>query len=406
MSQATLFSPRVILGWIAAVAAAFALSLYLMAFGGNETRRNTVGPSAYSRSAIGYAGLAELIRRVGIPVVKGGTTAGPNDRPRLLIVAEPPLSSVAEDGKFAFGRANNVLVILPKWQGLRSTSHQGWIGDAEPMPAFVADGTIEKAGATGKTVVADLPERWTINLLGTAPQLGSDVQLIENSNLRPIVSAGERILIGEKVDRNRRIWIVSDPDILANHGLLNAGNAKLAIGIVNALRPRQGDVVFDESVRGFAAPATNPLALMFQFPFVTVTIQMVAAVALLLWATVVRFGAPEAVPVLLDAGKQGLIRNAANLLRHAGHPEMLVTNYVRSTIRAVARQLRAPPGLDPPALIAWIGRVGLSRRVAVDVGDLVRRTEHLAASNTVDTSMLVALARDAHRWKQEILHGP
>jgi hypothetical protein len=56
MSAPTVFSPRVILGWIAAVAATFALSIYLIAFGGGDTQRNAFGPSAFSRSAIGYAG--------------------------------------------------------------------------------------------------------------------------------------------------------------------------------------------------------------------------------------------------------------------------------------------------------------------------------------------------------------
>ena len=51
------FSPRVILGWIAAVAATFALSLYLMSLG-DEDGPDVVGPSAFSRSAIGYGGLA------------------------------------------------------------------------------------------------------------------------------------------------------------------------------------------------------------------------------------------------------------------------------------------------------------------------------------------------------------
>ena len=57
MSAATVFSPRVILGWIAAVAATFALSIYLIAFGSGDTQRNAFGPSVFSTSAIGYAGI-------------------------------------------------------------------------------------------------------------------------------------------------------------------------------------------------------------------------------------------------------------------------------------------------------------------------------------------------------------
>src|SRR5271154_5163701 len=367
MSATTVFSPRVILGWIAAVAATFALSIYLMAFGGGDTQRNAFGPSVFSRSAIGYAGLAELIRRVGIPVVNHRSgDAGSTGPGKLLIIAEPPLSTAQEQGRFAFGSADRVLVILPKWQGYRSASHSGRIADAALLPTTIADQAIAKSGASGRTARASRPDGWTTNALGVAPQLDRLVQVIEDGNLRPIVADGGEVLIGEKADRDRRIWILSDPDMLSNHGLLTARNAEFAIRLVNTLRPGQGEVIFDESVRGYRAPSANPLALMFQFPFITVTIQVLAAAALLLWATMTRFGLPEPVPDLMVAGKQGLIRNAAHLLRYSGHPEIIVANYVLSTVRSVARQLRSPPGLDWRGLADWLSRVGAARGVAVD----------------------------------------
>jgi hypothetical protein len=407
MSAPTVFSPRVILGWIAAVAVTFALSIYLIAFGGGDTQRNAFGPSAFSRSAIGYAGLAELIRRVGIPVVKRRSgDAGSTGPGKLLIVAEPPLSTAEEQGRFAFGRADRVLIILPKWQGHRSTSHSGWIADAALMPTAVADQALAKSGASGRTARVNRPNRWTTNALVVAPQLDLLVQVIEDGNLRPIVAADCHVLVGEKADRDRRIWILSDPDMLSNHGLLTGRNADFAIGLINALRPAQGAVIFDESVRGYRAPSANPLTLMFQFPFITVTVQVLAAATLLLWATMTRFGLPEPMSALLDAGKHGLVRNAAGLLRYSGHPEIIVANYVHSTIRGVARQLRSPPGLDWRELVDWLSRVGASRRVAVDFSRLVRRAEGLATPKSENAAAVVDIARDTHRWKGEILNGP
>src|SRR6202035_5219635 len=150
------------------------------------------------------------------------------------------------------------------------------------------------------------PRLLTTNALGVAPQLDLMVQMIEDGNLRPIIAGGGQMLVGERADRDRRIWILSDPDMLSNHGLLTGRNADFAIGLINALRPPQGGVVFDETVRGYRTPSANPLTLMFQFPFVTVTIQILAAAALLLWATMRRFGVPEPLPALLDSGKLGL----------------------------------------------------------------------------------------------------
>jgi hypothetical protein len=407
MSATSVFSPRVILGWIAAVTATFALSIYLMAFGSGDNTRNAVGPSAFSRSAIGYAGLAELVRRLGIPVVKrragDNSPTGPG---KLLIIAEPPPSTAEEQGRFIFGSADRVLVVLPKWQGYRSESHSGWIADARLLPTGFADQAIIKSGATGKTARIDRPVRWTTNVLGVAPQLDALVQVMRDTNLRPIVAADGGVLVGERIDRGRRIWILADPDMLSNQGLFVTPNGEFAVRLVEALRPPQGGIVFDETVRGYRAPSTNPLTLMLQFPFIVVTLQVLAAAGLLLWVTMTRFGLPEPAAALLEAGKQGLIRNAANLLRYSGHPQIIVANYVRSTIRGTARQLRSPPGLDWRGLVDWLTRVGAARGVAVDFTQLVRRAEDLATSRPEHASTLVDVARDAYRWKREILHGP
>jgi hypothetical protein len=221
-----------------------------------------------------------------------------------------------------------------------------------------------------------------------------------------VVAAGGRVLVGEQIDRNRRIWVVSDPDMLSNHGLFNGRNAEFAIRLVNALRPVRGEVVFNEEVAGHGAPSANPLTLMLQFPFVVVTLQLLAALALLLWAAMPRFGLPIPAPEMLAAGKQRLIENAATLLSHSSHPEIIIASYVRLSIRGVARELRSPAGLDWKRMIDWLTRVGNSRGVAVDFPTLVRRAEDLATSRAESTSILVQIVQDTYRWKREILNGP
>jgi hypothetical protein len=406
MNAPAVFSPKVMLGWIAAVAAAFALSIYLLAFGGGDLQRKGIGPSAYSRSAIGYAGLAELIGKAGIPVAKvrnGGVASSAAGK--LLVLTDPTTLSEGQDGQYVFGDANRVLIILPKWHGYRSTTHSGWISDASPVPIGFLDQIVRKAGATGKAARVARPESWTANTLGLAPEFTSTVQVIDDTKLRPVVAAGSRVLVGEQVDRNRRIWIVSDPDMLSNHGLFSGRNAEFAIRLVNALRPARGEVVFSEQAAGSGA-STNPLTLMLQFPFIIVTLQLLAASALLLWAAMPRFGLPMPAPEMLAAGKQRLIRNAASLLSHSSHPQIIITSYVRLSIRGVARDLRSPPGLDWPRMIDWLTRVGTSRGVAIDFPGLVRRAEELATSRPGSTRTLVEIVQDTYRWKREILNGP
>jgi hypothetical protein len=232
------------------------------------------------------------------------------------------------------------------------------------------------------------------------------VQTIEDTKLRPIVASGNRVLVGEQVDRNRRIWVVSDPDMLSNHGLFTGRNAEFAVTLVNALRLARGDVVFNEYVAGHPAVSTNPLTLMLQFPFIIVTLQLLAASAFLLWAAMPRFGLAVPAPEMLAAGKQRLIENAATLLSHSTHPEIIILSYVRLSIRSVARELRSPAGLDWQRMVEWLTRVGTSRGVAVDFPALVRRAEELATSRPGSTRTLVDIVNDTYRWKREILNGP
>ena len=55
-----------------------------------------------------------------------------------------------------------------------------------------------------------------------------------------------------------------------------------------------GRVVFDETLHGFTSEPAGPLLLLFRFPFIVATIQGAIAIALMLWATLGRFGAPTA----------------------------------------------------------------------------------------------------------------
>ena len=49
-----------------------------------------------------------------------------------------------------------------------------------------------------------------------------------------------RILIGEIVDSGRRIWVLSDPDIIANRGFGRGDNAALSVAVVDRLRANAG----------------------------------------------------------------------------------------------------------------------------------------------------------------------
>jgi hypothetical protein len=410
MNDASVFSPRVLLGWVAAIAAAFAFSIYFMSADsgtGDDTGPVMSGPNALSRSAIGYAGLAGMLERLGLPVVTRNNGRSETLRPgSVVIIAEPQPSAEAEESGFTLGRATGVLYVLPKWRGLPSLSHDGWIDDAVLLPPGNADWTLARAGAEGHVVRVPPPAGWTTNTLGAAPSPGPVLQLIADSDLTPIVATEQGILIGETRQDGRLIRVVADPDILSNQGLLKGENAALALRLVEGLRGG-GKVVFDTTVRGTAAgktPDLDLLRLLIRPPLIWVVLLALAAVAMLLWAAMPRFGKPDAMPDLFAAGKRPLLRNVANLLEFAGHQEVVAGGYVQSTIRTVARRLHAPRDLAGGALIDWLDRVGRARGVTIDLPRVVAGLGPAAASAS-DRTALIRATSDIHRWKREILNG-
>ncbi len=74
------------------------------------------------------------------------------------------------------------------------------------------------------------------NALNLAPNVRTPTQLVRGDDLQPIVSSERGMLIGELNERGRRIWVLSDPDVISNHGLARGGNAALAVASIKRLR--------------------------------------------------------------------------------------------------------------------------------------------------------------------------
>jgi len=85
-TASAVFSPWLLLGWVAVAALLFIATLYAMG-GGRLPRAHPglVGPSTYSHSAIGYAGLAELLRRRGVPTISSQYDALAKLKPGSLL---------------------------------------------------------------------------------------------------------------------------------------------------------------------------------------------------------------------------------------------------------------------------------------------------------------------------------
>ena len=409
----TSFSPAAIVLLLAGSVALFAMSVLLHAYDTDPVATGEKSrPGSYSISAIGYAGFYDMLRRLDWPVGRSvGNTLSLVGSNGTLIVAEPNLAHVSSADGVKLMSAPRLLLVLPKWRGTQDAGRPSWISKADPVALNAARATLNLIAGNSDVLRAEWPGQWLENELPFTPTGTGVVQLIRSRELRPVIGTSEGMLVGELVERGKVVWVLADPDVMANHGIGKGDNALFMTALLDTLR-RQNNidpgapVIFDETVHGFIEAEGSPIKLMFRFPFVVVTALAVIAAGLLALAATSRFGAPRTPTPELDFGKRNLIGNGARLLDYAGHHALVLRRYVRMTVRSVAQSLHAPPGMDEAELAAWLDRIGKARGVSHSCAAILHYVTTLDTGDAKNLTRLFESARDIHLWKGEILNGP
>ncbi len=408
------FSRPALVLLLASAVALFALSVLLHAAdddpvsSGRKYRANT-----FSISAVGHAGLYDVLRRLDRPVSRSvGNTLAMVGSNGTLIVAEPELARISSDDGLKLLGAPRLLLVLPKWYGVQDAGRPAWVSSVDPVPLTTARQTLALVAGRSDVLRTAWPKDWKTNQLDLIPSdAGSGiVQLIRSREMRPIVGTDEGMLIGEMIEEGRKIWVLADPDILSNYGISSGDNAAFSVAMIDVLRLwRNTDdgapVVFDETVHGYQEAQGSPIKLLFRFPFSIVTILTIITAVLLVLAGANRFGAARTPAPALDFGKKSLIDNSARLLDYGGHHAVVLKRYVRMTVRSVAHTLHAPPNLDEAALAAWLDRIGKARGIDASCAAILHTVAGLDTTDSKNLTRLFESARDIHRWKGEILNG-
>ena len=435
------FSRRAAL-WLAAAAGLSLLAtLVLPVVLGDTPEEVTRAPNAYSRSAVGHHAFVAVLRELGLPVLvsryRSASRSGP-DQP--LIIAEPAdhdeaeLEAMVAEG---LGRGAAVVVVLPKWdpdswdppkgeEGAAGASVPGLSAPEERAPSLVPEAEVTRvlwaaerglarhwgqaapAEAYGEDVVlrGAPAAAWDGPLAARGrPQLAPLQALALRDYLVTALGAGERVVIGGWADATGEpmgLWVLTDPELFNTMGLGAGDNAVLAWRFfVDTLGAR--GLVFDEVVHGFKRPPSI-WSDLFTFPLVVVTFHLAGLLLLALWAAGARFGKPEPLPPRIAAGKGALIANTANLLAVGGHAGYTVREYLRATLRAVARDLALPPHLGDDERLATLTRLAAERGVAIDPSDLAHRAAQVGDRKR-DARRALALARRIYRFRQEMCDG-
>ena len=394
---APLFSVRVIAGWLAAAALTSVASLGLLVRdSGSVHRPDEAGPTIYSRSALGYAALFHTLKELGIPVAENTAESVPRTGVAVVVIAEPnhdkaTLAHVRD----VLEHAPAVLLVLPKRRGKPDEDRPGMLRRDRLVPLDDPQRVLE---VVDERVVVERyapVQSWNVRAPLTAGPTMSAPQLVHGGALQPLLSSPDGILVGE-IDRgNRRVVVVSDPDILENHGLTRGDNALIAVALVRSLRGAGGRVVFDEVPHGFVSRPLGIARLLLTFPFVLVTLQIALGCALLLWSAVGRFGAPKPREATLPLGKRSLIEGGSRLLAFAGRFAFVADRYAEALVRETAARLNAPRGLTPAELVAWFNRTGRPAPAAA-----------AAPAALPDEPAALAAAQSLYRWRNDVLDEP
>jgi hypothetical protein len=312
----------------------------------------TVNQSSYSVSAVGLALFYELLADNH---QLHRALRGVNWRPepnQLVVLSQIDLSL---NQVKSLAQAPRLLLILPKYNYQVDASNPSWIMSAKTKLDQKLGPIYQQLGLSAtETSLVNPPQKWSTTLDGVNPTLIGTARLIQDPLLTPLIAAPEGILLGEIHNEKQRILLLTDPDIVNNHGLGQGDNLALALAMINRISPAKSEIIFDEPL---VAPknARNERASsskLFEFPTGPQTLLYILILANVLVALLSlgsRFGPPRK-----DAGTDGetveygrrkLIENSAQLLRKTKSQQAVTLNYLALIIKMAAKAARLPKGL-------------------------------------------------------------
>jgi hypothetical protein len=383
----------------AAVAISVVIAIALTLLSDPAQKKVSAGADGYSQSAIGHHALIGLLRQLGIPVVVSRGHSGEKAKHGLLLVAEPRIgndAAAASKLETLIRSAPRTLLVLPKWYGFAKPG-AAWIERAAAVPTdevervlgtVVGDGEVERGAVDGWRTEEGLG----VPALANAQTIGSE------TSLEALVEDGRGMLVGTRDLVDGQVWVLADPDVLNNAGLGRADNARFIVSLIDRLR-EGGPVIVDETIHGYQQ-STSLARLLFKFPLVLATTQMMLCVLVAMWAALVRFGPRRAPRPPLAPGKEYLIRNTATLLQFGGHHAEALQRYFAATVQQVRHALNAPPGLSHTALVEWLERIRVVRAGTVALPGL----EAAVQRRDTPPQGVLELANTIHRWRMEMMN--
>lgn len=395
MSDARVFSPRVVVGIVFAGIVAFAAFVLLLAFGGSIGSGGDGRPHPLSNSAVGFSALVRLLETRGdTGFIRRRSELGSEDLVVVALEERTDPQAIEDLLRRRGGRAT--VLILPKWMTVPDPARPSWVrwigvGSQARLPR----GQIRTAVARGPQ--ASRRAEGHEFLRGISPPVPAHAQTASAKSLQPLLTTPDGgILVGRWGEAPH--YLVAEPDLLNNHGIADPQRAYAAVRLLEELSPTGAEAIrFDLTLNGLGAgEGRSLLRLAFEPPFLVMTLALVAAAFLAGFHGLGRFGPTKREERAIAFGKAALVENSAGLIRQARRETRLGGAYVEVVRQEAARLTAAPRNLSGEALDEYLNR--FSGPDAPNFGELAARLR-LAP----DRDGLISAARALAIWKEELI---
>jgi hypothetical protein len=387
------FRPATIFMVVAIGILAFVGMLVLGAYAPDLRSGRNGGAHALSNAATGYSGIVQLARATGRNplILRNEGFLDTED----LVVLTPESGTTDMTQVLARRTTRPTLVVLPKWKTVRDPRRTGWVRSQGLRPVWDLQKVLAPAhplrverhrgGATPlRTVLGHAPKELRFKAPGP-------LQTVGGPGLKPVVtdSAGRAVLVqlGEQP-----LYLLADPDLLSNRGMADRGQAAAALAMLDFLNSTDaGSITFDVTLNGLGQ-TRSPLRLMFDPPFLAVTLALSAALLLAGLQALSRFGPPRRPERAIAFGKAALIDNAAALVRQARREAGLGGRYAEMIRDKAVTVFGVPARLRDNAVTEYLDKLdGRSSFSALAS----------AAERARGREELLEAAQALHRWQGE-----
>jgi hypothetical protein len=399
--SAPVFSARVAALMVVVGVFAFSALVVLLAYAPDLERGDNGGAQALSKSAVGFAGLVQALRLAGDPALVNRAALRPGRSRGLLVITPGPTTPLSAIDGLRF--AGPELVILPKWLTVAKPDHRGWVDRAELIepralpPGALLRSLAPRRGSDGARSVVlhaagGADGLFPAGVVWRAGPVRSPQSIAAPGWVPVLADETGAVILARSPDRRR--YVLADPDLMNTQGLKSLDTLGTALTILRTLRAGDGPVMFDVRLNGLGRER-GALRLLFDPPFLAVTLCLAGAAALAGLQAFVRFGPVRRGGRVIPLGKTALVDNTAALIRLAGREHRMGGRYADLTAARAARAAGAPRSLGPRALEAFLDRLSARKGLPVPLSELAIQARMARTPEGVAVA-----ARRLYQWRK------